>query len=162
MAAAKPLNVLVFTYPEAGQSTTILSLVSELLSRPQPLNIHVASFSELEKRVERLKDGVSAGSSLQFHNITGVTEMDAIWRSGLPHDGNQHPPLTRSNYAFELIPLLLCPWTDAEFEVIPYIIQVFRYSILFCMPGDYPELQTCSSCAAARRDPDGRGLPPSY
>lgn len=125
MAPAKPLTVLVFTYPEAGQSTTILSLVSELLSRPQPLHIHVASFTELEKRVEKLKVEVHVGSSLQFHNITGVTEMDAIWRSGLPHDGNQHPPLTRSNYAFELIPLLLCPWSDVEFEVNPNIIQPF-------------------------------------
>ncbi|PPQ64809.1 hypothetical protein CVT26_002641 [Gymnopilus dilepis] len=116
MASVKPLNVLVFTYPEAGQATTILSLVSELLSRPQPLNIHVASFSELEKRVERLRKLVQDGSTLTFHHITGVTEMDAIWRSGLPHDGNQHPPLIRSNYAFDLIPLLLCPWTDEEFE----------------------------------------------
>ncbi|KAF5314296.1 hypothetical protein D9619_011867 [Psilocybe cf. subviscida] len=111
-----PLNVLVFTYPEAGQATTILSLVDGLLAQPQPTDIHVASFSELEKRVEKLNDGVNPGSSLTFHTITGVTEMDAIWRTGMPHDGNQHPPLTRSNYAYEIIPLLLCPWTDKEFE----------------------------------------------
>jgi hypothetical protein len=114
---SSPLNVLVFTYPEAGQATTILSLVDGLLAQSKPTNIHVASFSELEKRVEKLKGGINPGSSLTFHSITGLTEMDAIWRTGMPHDGNQHPPLTRSSYAYELIPLLLCPWTEDEFEV---------------------------------------------
>ncbi|KAF7979344.1 hypothetical protein HWV62_42771 [Athelia sp. TMB] len=110
------IDILVFTYPEAGQATTILSLVSELLSRPDPLTITVASFAELAPRVARLQPQVQPGSALHFRAIVGVSEMDAIWRSGLPPDGNQHPPLTRSSYAFELIPLLLCPWTDAEFE----------------------------------------------
>ena len=84
-------KILFLTNAESGQANSILALALEALTRPH-VQVHVASFPILKRRVERLDP------KLSFHTLDGVNMFQVLAALGFSEDNASHPP-TRKNFA---------------------------------------------------------------
>lgn len=68
---------LFLTASEYGQANVILAMASELVARDN-VDVHIASFTPLQKRVEALQANVSKTSLLTFHVIDGLSFVSCL------------------------------------------------------------------------------------
>ena len=116
MSSQNPKTVLFMTLHESGQSNSILALSLELLTHPN-VDVHVASFSTLRKRAEGLSSSAKVverkhpGSSFTFHQIDGMSSIEAFESKGLTEASWPHPPLARSHgEGIEKLIVILTGW----------------------------------------------------
>ena len=101
-------TLLFVTNAESGQSNTILALALEASTRQQ-VEIHVASFPILKRRVERLS------SKIKFHPLDGEGTFEIFEAHGLSERDFSHPPVTKSFVAYDRLRLV---WDgDSTFNV---------------------------------------------
>ena len=81
-------KLLFLTSPESGQSNTILATALEALTRPH-VEVHVASFPSLRRRVERLDP------RLNFHALDGKPAAEIASARGFSVVDAIHPPLRK-------------------------------------------------------------------
>ncbi|TRM63410.1 glycosyltransferase family 1 protein [Schizophyllum amplum] len=115
---ASPRRILFLTYPEQGQSNIHLAIAFELHSRAIPgVEIHLASFPELRKRFERMRDVVHEDVDKQptFHAVHGLTHFAGIVREGKTMAYMRHAPTLRLWRKFAE---LFVPWTPKEYMSI--------------------------------------------
>jgi hypothetical protein len=113
MAPDTRTAILFITNSESGQANTILALVAELLSRPD-IEVHVASFSTLEKRVAVLRENSlsrPSSSSLAFHTIHGVDMNTALRQRGIRDEDLVHFPTTKSYKAYDIASAIVTAWS---------------------------------------------------
>ena len=91
---AQTKKILFLTNAESGQSNTILALALEASTRPN-LEVHLASFPVLKRRVERLS------SKIVFHDLDGHGSFENFAAHGLPEEDFPHPPVTKSFMAYD-------------------------------------------------------------
>ncbi|KAA8641943.1 hypothetical protein EYZ11_002545 [Aspergillus tanneri] len=88
-------KVLFLANSEHGQTNIILAITHELLLRGD-IDVHIASFPALERRVEKLLRDQSAAydedfrSRIHFHAVRGPSNTDVFIRTG--KRGAFHPP----------------------------------------------------------------------
>ena len=113
MAQDARTAILFVTNSESGQANTILALIAELLSRPD-VEVHVASFTALEKRVTALRDHIlsqPSSSSLTFHTIDGVDMNTALRQRGIRDEDLIHSPTTESYKAYDTASAIVTAWS---------------------------------------------------
>jgi 2-acylglycerol O-acyltransferase 1 len=98
--------ILFATNAESGQANTILALALEASARPN-VEVHVASFPALKRRVERF------GSKLSFHPLDGVDLFETFAAHGFFERNISHPPTTKSFLAYQRVGIILAGW-DGE------------------------------------------------
>ena len=106
------MKVLLLTLSERGQANSILALTTEL-GRRSDLDIHVGSFSLLEKRVDSIH--AQSRSPVTFHTIHGSSYTDASSKAGLGWVALVHPPSNKSNKPLDIFGTALVPWNDEEY-----------------------------------------------
>jgi len=97
-------TVLFVTNSEYGQANTILALCAELLTH-EDINVHVSSFSKLQKRVEWLQNRTenATSSTITFHPLNDVpTTIDAVM-ARIGEDGLRHRPSSQDASIYRLI-----------------------------------------------------------
>jgi hypothetical protein len=117
MSSHKRKAVLFLTVSEAGQSNSILALSLELLARPK-IDVHVASFPVLRKRVQELLSSARvvrekhSNSSFTFHEVDGMSLEEAIELKGLSGASFPHPPLARGHdEGINKLMIMLSAWS---------------------------------------------------
>jgi len=103
-------TVLFLTSSEYGQANTILALCAELLTH-EDINLHISSFSNLQKRVEWLQNRIenAASSTITFHPLNDVpTTIDAIM-AGIGEDGLRHPPSSQDASVYRMMDVFTAP-----------------------------------------------------
>lgn len=93
-ASIQTRKILFVTKAECGQSNTILALALEASTRHR-LQVHIASFPVLKRRVERLS------SKLNFHPLDGQGTFETPEAHGLSEQDLPHPPVTQSFAAYD-------------------------------------------------------------
>ena len=86
-------KVLFLTNSESGQANTILAMAHEASTRPH-VEVHIASFPILERRVKRLSP------KLIFHPLDGEDMVAVLKAQGISERDLPHPPTTKSFVAF--------------------------------------------------------------
>lgn len=113
MARGTRSTILFISNSESGQANTILALIAELSCRPDT-EVHVASFSALEKRVAALRDNAlsrPSSSSLTFHTIHGVDMNTALRQRGIRDEDLIHSPTTQSYKAYDIASAIVTAWS---------------------------------------------------
>jgi len=87
--AIQTRKILFATNSESGQANTILAMALEATTRPH-VEIHVASFPALKRRVESLSP------KIDFHPLDGKSIFETAAARGLSEDRFPHPPTTKS------------------------------------------------------------------
>jgi len=103
-------TVLFLTSSEYGQANTILAQCAELLTH-EDINVHVSSFSKLQKRVKWLQNRMenASSSTITFHPLSDVpTTMDAIM-SRIDGDSFRHPPSSRDASVYHMMDVFTAP-----------------------------------------------------
>lgn len=116
---ATPTKVLFLANSEHGQTNIILAITHELLVRGD-VDIHIASFPALEKRVDKLLNDNAASyndsfrSRIHFHPIRGPSNTDVFIRTG--KRGAFHPPgYSGSVLGFQSLCEDIWGWTEDEY-----------------------------------------------
>lgn len=105
------LKTLLISNSEYGQFNTILAIATELTKR-EGCEIHVASFSDAEPRVQQLaKD---SGVPISFHAYPGPSYKDAGIRIGLA-DELVHEPTSKTFRAYQMFDKLAAIFTHDEY-----------------------------------------------
>jgi hypothetical protein len=76
-------RILLISNYEYGHSNTFLAVTKELLLFNDDLELHYASFEELEERVKEISDSLkdnSKSTTLQFHKLSGIGLLLATLR----------------------------------------------------------------------------------
>ena len=106
-ATVQTREVLFVTNSESGQANTILAMSLEATTRPH-IQVHVASFPVLKRRVERLSPKIS------FHTLDGKDALEMATTRGLSEENIPHPPTTKSFKAYgRTLAALMTVW-DGE------------------------------------------------
>lgn len=91
-------KILFLANSEHGQTNIVLALTHELILHPD-IDIHIASFPALRKRVDKLlhdnapryrEKDISTASRVHFHEVRGPSNTDVFLRTG--KRGAFHPP----------------------------------------------------------------------
>ena len=116
MSSQEQKTVLFMTTTAAGQCNSILALSFELLTHPN-VDVHVASFPVLRKRVQELSSSARVvrekhpNSNFIFHEIGGMSDGEAMNSKGLNGASAPHPPLAKShNEGINKLMILLSAW----------------------------------------------------
>jgi UDP:flavonoid glycosyltransferase YjiC (YdhE family) len=88
-AAVQTKKVLFVTNSESGQANTVLAMALEATKRPH-LEVHIASFPVLKRRIERLSPNVN------FHPLDGKDLFETMAEQGISEETLPHPPTTKS------------------------------------------------------------------
>ena len=115
-------KLLLVTLSEHGQANTFLALLQELQSR-QNIDIHIASYSELNKRIQKVvatrKLDIPNGVNTIFHALSGSTYKETYTRdvdpSAFDFTNFPHPPTSRSLQAFGKMSSLVTLWSAEQF-----------------------------------------------
>lgn len=118
------MKVLLLTLSEHGQANSILALAAELGHRSD-LDVHVGSFSLLEKRVDSIRS--RSRSPVTFHTIHGTSYTDASSNAGLGWLALSHPPSNKSNRPQHMFSTALVPWTNEEYQ---HLVQEIEQIII--------------------------------
>ena len=106
-ATIQARKILFVTNSESGQANTILAMALEATIRPH-VEVHLASFPALKRRVERLSPKVN------FHPLDGKGLLETIAARGLAEEMHPHPPTTKSYEPYgRMLALLVTGW-DGE------------------------------------------------
>ena len=89
-------KILFVTNPESGQANTILAMAHEASTRSH-VEVHIASFPILERRVKRLNP------ALNFHPLDGMDMVQVLRAQGLSERELPHPPPTKIFAAYRRI-----------------------------------------------------------
>lgn len=118
------MKVLLLTLSEYGQANSILALATELGHRSD-LDVHVGSFSPLEKRVDSIRS--RSRSPVTFHAIRGSSYTEASSKEGLGWVGLVHPPSNKSNKPLHMFSTVLVPWNNEEYgHLVQEIEQIIN------------------------------------
>ncbi|RLL97770.1 hypothetical protein CFD26_101966 [Aspergillus turcosus] len=116
---ATPTKVLFLANSEHGQTNIILAITHELLVRGD-VDVHIASFPALERRVNKLLNDNAASyndsfqSRIHFHPIRGPSNTDVFIRTG--KRGAFHPPgYSGSVLGFQSLCEDIWGWTEDEY-----------------------------------------------
>ncbi|KAF7122627.1 hypothetical protein CNMCM5793_000652 [Aspergillus hiratsukae] len=116
---ATPTRVLFLANSEHGQTNIILAITHELLVRGD-VDVHIASFPALEKRVNKLLNdnapsyNDSFRSRIYFHPIRGPSNTDVFIRTG--KRGAFHPPgYSGAVLGFQSLCEDIWGWTEDEY-----------------------------------------------
>ncbi|KAL4880324.1 diacylglycerol acyltransferase-domain-containing protein [Aspergillus karnatakaensis] len=117
-----PTSVLFLANSEHGQTNIVLAIIHELLVRGD-INIHLASFPVLEKRLNKLLHDNEAAydasykSRIHFHPVRGPSNTEIFIRTG--KRGAFHPPgYTGSVLGFKSLCEDIWGWTEDEYVEI--------------------------------------------
>ncbi|KAL4866961.1 hypothetical protein BDV12DRAFT_198689 [Aspergillus spectabilis] len=112
-------SVLFLANSEHGQTNIVLAIIHELLVRGE-VNVHLASFPVLEKRLEKLlRDNEQSydanyRSRIHFHPVRGPSNTEIFIRTG--KRGAFHPPgYTGSVLGFKSLCEDIWGWTESEY-----------------------------------------------
>jgi len=106
------MKILLLTLSEYGQANTLLALATELGHRTD-LDIHVGSFSELEKRVDSIRS--RSESPVTFHTIHATSLAQVAAKNGASPAEIVHPPSNKSNKVLHLLDTVLTQWNNEEY-----------------------------------------------
>jgi len=97
-------TVLFLTNSEYGQANTILALCAELLTH-EDINLHISSFSKLQKRVEWLQNRIenATSSTITFHPLNDVPTIADAVAGRLGEGGIRHPPSSQDAFVYRLV-----------------------------------------------------------
>lgn len=114
------------TASETGQSNSILALSLELLAHPK-INVHVASFPVLRKRVQELLSSARVvrekHSNFTFHKVDGMSLEEAIELKGLSGASFPHQPLARGhNEGVNKLMIMLSAWNGKGTPCHPHFV----------------------------------------
>lgn len=113
-------KILLFTCSEYGQANVVLAVAYELALR-RNVEVHIASFAPLEKRIPVLQESIkSAGSTsiLHFHLLRGNSTEEAVREKLGPDTAKllQHPPGVRGALlSYRHLAVAMVPWTAAQY-----------------------------------------------
>lgn len=116
---SKRTKVLFLPPAEFGQANIVLAMTSELLKR-EAIDVHIASFSGLAKRVQQLQPDMQppsnpSASTLTFHLLDGLTHTDALYRY-LDADKSKVPPAISGDFSpYRHLGDTLAPWPEEEY-----------------------------------------------
>ena len=114
-ATIQARKILFMTNSESGQANTILAMALEATIRPH-IEVHVASFPELKRRVERLSPKIN------FHPLDGKGLLETLAARGLRGEIHPHPPATKSYEPYgQMLALLVAGWDG---ECTSYLLQM--------------------------------------
>jgi UDP:flavonoid glycosyltransferase YjiC (YdhE family) len=100
-------KVLFVTNSESGQANTVLAMALEATKRPH-VQVHIASFPVLERRVERLSPNI------HFHPLDGKPMLEMMAEQGVSEETLPHPPTTKSHEPYgRSLAVVLTGW-DVE------------------------------------------------
>ena len=106
-ASIQTRKILFVTNSESGQANTILAMALEATTRPH-VEVHVASFLALKRRVERLSPNIN------FHLLDTKGMLETLAARGLIEEIYAHPPTTKSYKPYgRAMWLILTAW-DGE------------------------------------------------
>lgn len=116
-------TILFLANSEHGQTNIILALTHELILHPD-IDIHIASFPALERRVNKLlhdnaprynaHNVASVSSRVHFHPIRGPSNTDVFLRTG--KRGAFHPPgATGAVLGFKSLIEDIWGWNEEEY-----------------------------------------------
>lgn len=112
-------SVLFLANSEHGQTNIVLAIIHELLVRGE-IDIHLASFPVLEKRLNKLLHDNEAAydaeyrSRIHFHPVRGPSNTEIFIRTG--KRGAFHPPgYTGSVLGFKSLCEDIWGWTEEEY-----------------------------------------------
>ncbi|KAH2839825.1 hypothetical protein ACP6JD_005507 [Aspergillus fumigatus] len=116
---ATPTRVLFLANSEHGQTNIILAITHELLVRGD-VDVHIASFPALERRVNKLLNDNAPSyddsfrSHIHFHPIRGPSNTDVFIRTG--KRGAFHPPgYSGAVLGFQSLCEDIWGWTEDEY-----------------------------------------------
>ena len=115
-------KLLLVTLSEHGQANTFLALLQELRTR-RNIDVHVASYPELQKRVQEVvatqKLDIPNSVNTIFHALPGSTYKEIYTRDVDPSVSNfinfAHPPTSRSLQIYSNISTLVSIWSAEQF-----------------------------------------------
>lgn len=99
-------KILFVTNSESGQANTILAMAIEATTRLH-VQVHVASFPTLMRRVERLSPKIN------FHPLDGKEMSELMAAQGISGETIPHPPTTKSFKPYGWMALVMAAW-DGE------------------------------------------------
>ena len=121
-------KILFVTNAESGQANTILALALEASARPN-VEVHIASFPVLERRVDRLSP------KLNFHPLDGKDMIEMYMSQGLSERDAPHLPTTKSFAGYgKVMAIAMTGWEgECAFSSFLWCVRskdaFFRYSI---------------------------------
>ncbi|KAL5340196.1 diacylglycerol acyltransferase-domain-containing protein [Aspergillus crustosus] len=124
-------SVLFLANSEHGQTNIVLAIIHELLVRGE-VNIHLASFPVLEKRLEKLlRDNeqcynATYRSRIHFHPVRGPSNTEIFIRTG--KRGAFHPPgYQGSVLGFKSLCEDIWGWTEDEYvDIYESCLEIIR------------------------------------
>lgn len=113
-------RILFVTNAESGQANTILALALEASTRPQ-VEVHVASFPSLKKRVEKLSQ------KLNFHSLDGKDMIQVLRGRGITEQNLPHPPRSGVLAVYsKAMALIITVWDgECTFSVLALNLEMY-------------------------------------
>ncbi|KAJ0426686.1 hypothetical protein BJY00DRAFT_320353 [Aspergillus carlsbadensis] len=124
-------RVLFLANSEHGQTNIVLAIIHELLVRGD-IDVHLASFPVLEKRLEKLLRDNEASydstyrSRVHFHPVRGPSNTEIFIRTG--KRGAFHPPgYSGSVLGFKSLCEDIWGWTESEYvDIYESCVEIIR------------------------------------
>lgn len=127
MATAQKKPVLFLTNSEYGQAQVALAIAHQLLQHPQ-IQVHIASFPELEPRVQQLQGAIpndesdaTAGETaeLAFHTLPAPSMRIAYGTTGGHARFMSHPyGIRHAANSYKYLTEVLSPWSWEQYLAI--------------------------------------------
>ncbi|KAL1869448.1 hypothetical protein VTK73DRAFT_3093 [Phialemonium thermophilum] len=117
-------RILFFTNSDYGQANVVLATIHSLLHQDPAVEIHIASFHELQAAVREASDFAirtapdeSSRKPVVFHGMAGLTWGPALFRpeTGVADANQLKPGLVNSTKAVLTLPAIMLPWTAEEY-----------------------------------------------
>ncbi|KAN0087849.1 hypothetical protein V8E55_006470 [Tylopilus felleus] len=156
MSSPQAPTVLIFTYPEYGQSNVNLATSYELALAG--VNVYISSFASLSGRVTRLQElidrhasrsiGQTTGSVI-FRECKGVTSYaEAVKRLGVNATNFIHPPgVSGALEGYTKVEVALFPWSPEEYltavKACEEIITTIKPNVVVVDTLFYSALDAC-------------------
>ncbi|KAN0086018.1 hypothetical protein V8E55_007152 [Tylopilus felleus] len=127
MSSPQAPTVLIFTYPEYGQSNVNLATSYELALAG--VNVYISSFASLSGRVTRLQELIDRHASRSIGQTTGsvifreckgvISFAEAARRLGINATSAIHPPgVSGALEGYTKVELALFPWSSEEYLTV--------------------------------------------
>ena len=112
-------KLLLITLSEYGQANTMLAFLQELQTRQlENIDVHVASYPELQKRVQKVvatqKPDTQNGVHTTFHPLSGSTYTEMYTRVN-PTSNFAHLPTSKSLQALRKILSFMTLWSAEQY-----------------------------------------------
>jgi hypothetical protein len=125
-----PQRILLLTSSEYGQSNVVLALAHELALRPN-VQVHIASFAVLDKRVSQLQDSLQAAGStfpVTFHPLSGLSVGEALARKLETVNNLTHAPGVKGAIlSYTRLINIVAPWSGPEYiEVYERCMEIIK------------------------------------